>query len=407
MGFSFSLKKKDKKTNARLGLLMTPHGVIHTPAFSVVATRATVRGLDPNDLRDSCTQAVLGNAYHLYLHPGLKTLQKFGGFPKMMGWSGPTITDSGGYQVSFLWHKANKNVFNKSDNFSGEVWAINPIITDEGMYFRSHIDGSKHLLTPEKSMQIQKSLGADIIMALDQPMGYKFTDRENKKAWERTFKWEERSFAAWKNNEEKRKKGTYQALFGIIQGQTDRKKRKKFLDFILGLGFPGIAIGDETIGANPEITARSLDTIKNLLPDNKPLHALGLGGGPEGIFTAVSRGVDIFDNSGITRMARTGLLFIHPEDGGKRENKFRIDIKKNIYHSDKKPISKFCGCPVCRNFSRAYIHHLQVSSEILGLRLATIHNLYFINDLMDKIRTALNDSDFTSLKKHWLSRVRT
>jgi tRNA-guanine family transglycosylase len=252
-------------------------------------------------------------------------------------------------------------------------------------------------------MLIQNILGADRIMAFDQPLGYRFTPRENKIAWERTFKWEERSYIAWKKLEDQSVKGTPQALFGIIQGQSDKKMSVRFLNFVLETGFPGIAIGGETIGADPKITAKSLDTIADFLPDNKPFHALGLGGGPEGIFTAVERGVDVFDNSSITRMARTGLLFIHPEDGGKSENKFRMDIKRNIFHSDKKPLSKICRCYSCTNFSRAYLHHLMVSSEILGMRLATMHNLMFINGLMNEIRDSIKSGNFSSLKKHWLA----
>jgi queuine tRNA-ribosyltransferase len=393
MDFSFAVEKTDRSSHARAGVIKTPHGEIRTPAFCVVATRATVRGLDPEDIKKTKSQAVLGNAYHLYLHPGIETIKSFGGFVKWMGWNGPSITDSGGYQVSFLWNRDLKSFGDKNAQVR---------IRDEGMYFRSHIDGSKHLLTPEKSMVIQNALGADIIMALDQPMGFKFSADANKKAWERTFKWEERSLLAWKELEEERCEGTPQALFGIIQGQTNKKMRMSFLKFILEMGFPGIAIGDETIGADPRVTAKSLDTVKDSLPDNKPLHALGLGGGPEGIFAAVERRVDTFDNSSITRMARTGLLFLYPEDGGRKENKFRMDIKKSVYHSDKKPISKVCKCYTCQNFSRSYVHHLLVSSEILGLSLATIHNIYLINDLMEGIRRAIKNNDLLSLRKHWV-----
>jgi len=393
MDFSFVVEKKDRSSHARAGIIKTPHGEIRTPAFSVVATRATVRGLDPEDIKKTETQVVLGNAYHLYLHPGIETIKNSGGFAKWMGWDGPSITDSGGYQVSFLWNRDLKNSGDKNAQVR---------IREEGMYFRSHIDGSKHLLTPEKSMVIQNALGADIIMALDQPMGFKFSADVNKKAWERSFKWEERSLVAWKKLEEERREGTRQVLFGIIQGLTNKKMRMSFLKFILEMDFPGIAIGDETIGADPKVTAKSLDTVKNSLPDSKPLHALGLGGGPEGIFAATERGVDTFDNSSITRMARTGLLFLYPEDGGRKENKFRMDIKKSIYHSDKKPISKVCKCYTCRNFSRSYVHHLLVSSEMLGLRLATMHNIYLINDLMEGIRRAIKNNDLLSLRKHWV-----
>ena len=212
----------------------------------------------------------------------------------------------------------------------------------------------------------------------------------------RTFDWEERSFKKWQELK------TTQALYGIIQGGLDKKLRREFMSFVLRMGFPGIAIGDETIGSNPKITAKALDTITDMLPDDKPFHALGLGGGPEGIFEAVERGVDTFDNTSITRMARSGLPFIYPEDGGKVSNKFRIDITKATFKEDKSPLSKVCKCKACTNYSKAYLHHLFVSRELLGLRLATLHNVTFINNLMQQIRNAIINGDFVSLKKEWL-----
>lgn len=391
MDFSFELRRKDKKTKARSGIIHTPHGDIHTPAFSPVATKATVKSLTPEELLNAKGQVVLGNSYHLYLRPGTKVLKEFGGFAPFMKWNGPTITDSGGYQVSFMWTK---------ELVAGEH-AAKVKITDEGAKFRSHIDGSLHLFTPKKSMEIQQILGADIIMAFDQPMSPRFTEKKNKEAFVRTLKWEEKSYQAWNENKMSSRK-KYQALFGIIQGGTDKKLRKQCLDFILTTGFPGIAIGDESIGSDPKVTAMSLDTIAEYLPDDKPLHALGLGGGPEGIFEAVERGVDIFDNSSVTRIARTGLLFIHPEDGGNKVNKFRLDIKRTKFEAVKGPISKMCGCYTCKNYSTAYVHHLLINSEILGSRLATIHNVYFINNLMEKIKNAIENGDFVLLKKEWL-----
>ena len=223
-------------------------------------------------------------------------------------------------------------------------------------------------------------------MALDDPESY-----------DRTLKWEERSFTHWKKIKSK------QSLFGIVQGGIDPKLRKKSLDFVLSMDFPGIAVGGKTIGADPKITAKALDTIVDLLPEDKPLHALGLGGGPEGIFEAVERGVDIFDNSSVTRMARTGLLFVYPQDGGKRENKFRVDIAKKKYKSEFDPVSKVCKCYTCQNFSMAYINHLFKSHEILAQRLATIHNVTFVNDLMNRTRESIEAGDFLALKSHWLS----
>jgi len=388
MDFSFTLVKKANKSRARAGIIKTPHGSIKTPAFSPVATRASVRSLGPQDLTAAGSQVVLGNTYHLYLRPGVKTIKKFKGFGPFMGWKGPTITDSGGYQVSFLWNKG-------SEEGVGKVVKI----TDAGATFSSYIDGSIHLLTPEGSMEIQKALGADIIMAFDQPLGSNYSKKDKKEAFDRTLKWEERSYAAWKGLK------STQALYGIVQGDIDEGLRKQSLKFVLSMGFPGIAMGGESIGADPKVTSRTLDTVSGLLPDNLPLHALGLGGGPEGILEAVERGVDSFDNTGITRMARTGLLFVYPEDGGTKVNKFRIDINKSKFMDDKKPISRVCGCEACRSFSRAYIHHLLVSGELLGLRLTSIHNVHYINNLMALIRQAILAGEFAALKKHWLKKT--
>lgn len=390
--FTYEVIQKDKKTKARAGVITTPHGKILTPAFSPVATRASVKTLDIQDLKVAKSQVVLSNTYHLYLRPGTKIIKKFGGFAPFMGWDGPTITDSGGYQVSFLWpHKKDKN-----EEFESEAKVVK--ITDKGAVFASYIDGTKHLLTPEKSMEIQKDLGADIIMAFDQPLGKNYSPKKAKEAFERTLAWETRSFNHWE------KIKSNQALFGIVQGGVDISLRRKSLEFILKTGFPGIAMGGETIGHDPKITNASLDTVVDLLPDNKPVHALGLGGGPEGIFGAVERGVDTFDNTGITRMARTGLLFFYPEDGGNRLNKFRQDIKSYKYKNVKRAFSKVCGCFTCKNYSAAYLHHLLRSNELLGLRLATIHNVYFINDLMEKIRGSIISGNFGGLRARWLSK---
>lgn len=386
MKFGFKILKKDPKSLARAGIINTPHGKIKTPCFSPVATRASVRSLSIDDLRQTKSQVVLANTYHLFLKPGINTIKKFDGFGPFMGWHGPTITDSGGYQVSFLWDKASEEVSVKK-------------ITDEGAYFKSYIDGAVHLLTPEKSMQIQKILGADIIMALDQPLGNDFTPSLVKEAFARTLKWEERSFLAW---QKLNKKGKFQALYGIIQGGLNKKLLQESLRFILDTGFPGIALGGETIGANPQITSRTLDAICYDLPPNKPVHALGLGGGPQGILEAVKRGIDTFDNTGITRMARTGILFISPEDGGNSLNKFRIDIKKTKFKEEKGPISKVCECYTCKNYTRAYLHHLLTANEILGLRLATIHNVFFINNLMSQIRSSIIQGNFQNFYSFWL-----
>ena len=385
----FTQLKKDSKSFARAGIIHTPHGAIETPSFIPVGTKASVKTLTPQEILDANSQAVLANTYHLYLSPGLSAINSFGGFAPFMGWSGPTFTDSGGYQVSFLWHPKSAN----SERASSVK------ITDEGAHFRSHIDGSKHLITPEKSMEIQAVLGADLIMAFDQPLGSNMTKKRQKEAFTRTLKWEERSFASWREIQKKR--ANKQALYGVVQGETDGALRKESLNFILSTGFPAIAIGGETIGADPKVTAEALDTIAHMLPADKPVHALGLGGGVEGVFEAVGRGIDTFDNTSVTRMARTGIYYLYKQDGGRIQNKFRQNIKK-CSAEDHKPISKVCKCFTCSNFSTAYIRHLIMSEELLGGRLLTIHNIFFMNFLLREIRDSILGGKFMELKGSWI-----
>jgi len=397
MDFSFQIKAKDKKTQARLGVIKTPHGEIETPAYTPVATTATVKALDTKDIIECKSQVVLANTYHLLLRPGLEVLEQFGGFAPFMKWEGPTITDSGGYQVSFM-----RSDPPSPDGFGGVTTNVVKI-TDEGATFRSYVDGSKQLITPERSMEIQSVLNADIIMAFDQPLGKDYTEEKIKEAFKRTLLWEERSFHAWQDIQSKRKRQSksYQALYGIVQGGTNKDLRRQSLEFILKTGFPGVAIGGETIGADPKITAESLDTIADLWPQDKPVHALGLGGGPEGIFEALSRGVDTFDNTSVTRIARSGLLYIYPEDGGTKENKFRLDVSKSKFKSKKESWSQTCRCYTCQNYSAAYLHHLLVARELSGFRLASIHNVHFMNELMIRIRTAIKNGDFEAMRREW------
>lgn len=246
MDFGFSLVKKDKKSRARAAIISTPHGMIETPAFSPVATKASVKTLSPEDLKQTGSQVVLGNTYHLYLRPGMEIIKKFGGFGPFMGWCGPTITDSGGYQVSFLWPLIDR-VFGPEGEKNGELKVGRVLkIFDKGAIFSSYIDGSKHSLIPEKSMEIQQTLGADIIMSFDQPIGQGQALSKAKEAFARTLKWEERSLLAWERAKKKSAQDNYQALFGITQGGIDRKMRRESLRFVLKMGFDGIAMGGES-----------------------------------------------------------------------------------------------------------------------------------------------------------------
>ncbi|MDP3988608.1 MAG: tRNA guanosine(34) transglycosylase Tgt, partial [Candidatus Levybacteria bacterium] len=421
--FNFKIIKKDKKSAARVGQITTSHGVINTPCFIPVGTKATVKGLTPGDLKEIGVQILFGNTYHLHLRPGEETVQKFGGIGKFMSWNGPTITDSGGFQVFSLGRDsgrlthavrpARQAFFEKSlsnsrslseirqpsvsllngnseSDFSCLTDGKSPFapeekprlvkITEDGVKFRSHIDGSLHVFTPEESIKIQQKLGADIILAFDECAPHTSTYEYTKKALARTHKWALRSLKAAQgklaNNE--------QALFGIIQGGVFKDLREESAKFIGSLPFDGIAIGGVSVGESKKQMRDVLDWVVPYLPDDKPRHLLGIGE-IDDIFEAVERGIDTFDCVIPTRFGRYGIVFVESAEE-EEKNRFRIDITRSIFSKDKRPIAKDCKCMVCRDFSRAYIHHLFRSNELLAYRLASYHNLYFIIKLVDKIR---------------------
>jgi queuine tRNA-ribosyltransferase/7-cyano-7-deazaguanine tRNA-ribosyltransferase len=378
----FRILKKSRRSQARLGVIKTPHGQIHTPAFLPVATQATVKSLTPDDLREIGFEALLCNTYHLYLRPGHKAIEKLGGLHKFMNWSGPIVTDSGGFQVFSLGTALEHGVGKIVGFFPGRIdrpeKPVKPKlakIDEEGVEFRSHLDGSLHRLTPQKSIQIQESLGADIILAFDEctsPLDdYQYT----KRAMERTHRWAEICLKAKQRKD--------QALFGIIQGGQWRDLRVKSARFISNLPFDGLAIGG-SLGKSKKDMLKILGWVMPELPSPLPRHLLGIGQSQDLVQT-VKLGIDLFDCVYPTRLARHGA-FLTP--------KGELNILRARYRTDKNPIMKNCSCYACQNFSRAYLHHLFKSQEILGLRLATYHNLWFINQLMREIREAIRDDKF-------------
>lgn len=365
----FKILKKHSKSKARLGLLKTSHGVIHTPFFFPVATQATVKSLTPEDIKEIGFEAILANTYHLYLQPGHQVVKKMGGLHKFMNWPGPIATDSGGYQVFSLGagfgSKIGK-VFKEQDkeeknSRTGKLVKID----NEGVIFTSHLDGSKHRFTPESSIKIQEDLGADIIFNFDEctsPLdNYNYTQ----KSMQRTHNWAKRCLKAKKKNK--------QLLFGIIQGGLFEDLRKESAQFIGSLPFDGFGIGG-SFGQGE--MKKALDWIIPYLPENKPRHLLGIGYLND-IKEAVKRGIDLFDCVYPTRLARHGTFLT---------NQGEISITKKIYKTDKKPIMKNCSCSTCQNYTRAYCNHLFKAKEMLGARLATIHNLWFMARFMEKIR---------------------
>ncbi|MFH0930610.1 MAG: tRNA guanosine(34) transglycosylase Tgt [Candidatus Zixiibacteriota bacterium] len=366
--FDFKIVKNDEKSSARVGWLNTPHGEINTPVFMPVGTQASIKTLCSKEMEDLGAELILGNTYHLYLRPGHKLIERAGGLHKFMSWKKPMLTDSGGYQV----------------------FSLNPLakVSGEGVSFKSYLDGSSHQFTPEKVIEIQHSLGADIIMPLDEcvpyPSSYPFTRR----ATEFTMDWAKRSKFEHEKNEKKEK----QTLFGIIQGGIYPNLRELCASFMVDLDFSGLALGGLSVGEPKDMRLEIVDQTLKYLPEDKPRHLMGVGT-PEDIVEGVSVGVDMFDCVLPTRNARNGTIFTR---------KGKMIIKSARYAEDFSPIDENCDCLACKNYSRAYIRHLFQSGEIAGLRLATIHSLYFYLSLMKEVREAILQGFFTKWRKQFL-----
>lgn len=397
MAFSFQLHTTDGK--ARRGTIKTPHGDIETPAFIPVGTQATVKTLDVDDLQAMKAPAVLANTYHLYLRPGTELVQRHGGLGEFMAWDGPTFTDSGGFQVFSLGfgleHGVSKisNIFPDEDVMDRRHSKPKLMkVDEEGVSFRSHLDGSSHRFTAERSIELQQQIGADIILAFDECTSPLHDEHYTTRALKRTHAWAQRSLAAWTNREA-------QALYGIVQGGAYRNLREDSARFIDSLDFPGYAIGG-SLGRSKQDMYRILEWTRPLLTEAKPRHLLGIGEIAD-LFAGVARGIDSFDCVAGTRMARNGAVYIGPEAGGTPTNKFRLTIAAAKYADEAGPIDPTCACRVCQTHSRAYLRHLLNADEYLGMRLATIHNLEFVLQLMAQMRTAIERQQLQALATHW------
>ncbi len=371
--FEFEAIARDRTTLARAGRFYTPHGIVETPTFMPVGTQASVKALDPAEIREVGSGMILANAYHLALRPGADLVERMGGLHRFMRWDGPILTDSGGFQVWSLSRRAPDRPLVRVD--------------DEGVSFRSHLDGSPWRFTPESAIDLQDKLGADVIMAFDECTSGDADHDVARAAAERTHRWARRCRNRWMDNQSRR--ATPQALFGIVQGGHHRDLRRWSAETILSLDLPGIAVGGESIGYSKEKTAEALDWIADLLPTDRPRYAMGVGD-PVDFLTVVERGIDMFDSVYPTRLARNGAL-LHPLG--------RMRIGSTAYRSDERPVDAACRCLTCRKFSRAYLHHLFRSRELLGHRLATIHNLTYCLDLMADLRQALLDGAFDSFRR--------
>ncbi len=363
---------------ARVGRLSTPHGDVETPALVVVATQASVKGLSPEEVRDTGTQIILANTYHLYLRPGADVVARLGGLHRFMGWDGPLMTDSGGFQVFSLGFALEHGVGKVARMFPGldveaPRRATRPrlvAIDDDGVTFTSHLDGSRHRFTPEKSIEIQEKLGADIILAFDECTSPLHDYEYTRQALERTHRWAVRCLAARTRSD--------QALFGIVQGGAYRDLREASARFIASLPFDGYAIGG-SLGRSKEDMYNILEWVVPLLPDDKARHLLGIGE-PEDLLAGIVRGVDLFDCVAPTRLGRHGAAYTR---------RGRLNLRSAALKEDPAPIEADCDCHTCRRFSRAYLRHLFNAGELLGPRLATIHNIRFLQRLVEGARAAI------------------
>jgi queuine tRNA-ribosyltransferase len=395
--FKFHLASRDgkdswnfSKIKERCGVLETPHGVIETPAFIFCGTKASVKGASPQQLRETGTQIILSNTYHLFSYPGSEYIKKRGGLHTFMGWDGPMLTDSGGFQIFSL------GLGSVADEIKGKRSSISTLlnISEDGAIFKSYWDGSIQVLTPEKSVEIQRNLGADLIVAFDECTPFHGDKKYAEHSMERSHRWEKRSFDEFaRGNDES------QALYGIVHGGVHADLRKRSAEFINDLPFFATAIGG-TLGSNKSQMYEVIEMAATHVDPTRPLHLLGIGGIAD-IFACVSLGIDTFDCVHPTRIARHGGALVRRtfRDSESREH---INLKRSEYEEDDNPIEHGCDCATCRMFSRAYLHYLLKARELLALQAINIHNIRFMNRLMEEIRRAIKNGDsLEELKTIW------
>lgn len=392
---------------ARAGLLNTPHGTVRTPAFVAVGTQASVKGAAPDVVAATGTQLLFANTYHLYLRPGAELVAKHGGLHRFMRWDAPILTDSGGFQVFSLGASIDHGVGKVASIFPGEEPHANMRrqtgsgmvkVREEGVEFKSHIDGSKHWFTPEKSIQIQRNLGADMVLAFDECTSPLHDEAYTRASLERTHRWAQRSLDEFTAGEALH--GYPQALYGIVQGGAFRDQREESAQVIGGMPFHGMAVGGN-LGSTHQEMYDILDWTVPLLPAERPRHLLGIGDVP-GVFQAVARGIDTFDCVAPTRNARTASIMVRRTDNGAPAPRFRLNLRGAAFAEDMRPLEAGCDCYTCTHFTRAYVRHLFRSGETLGPQLATIHNLRFMARLMDDIREAILKGTFEELMRSTL-----
>ena len=381
---TFELLAQDRQSKARHGRLLTGHGVIETPAFMPVGTQGSVKAVSPHELRELNAQIILGNTYHLFVRPGIEVIKHFGGFHKFMSWDGPILTDSGGYQI-FSLAKLRK-------------------ITEDGVQFQNHVDGTPAFISPEIAMEIQASLESDIAMVLDECPPWPCERYYAAKSLEMTIRWAKRC-KEWKTENAQRSTPedfnrqplAFNLLFGIVQGATFEDLRREAAEALVDIGFDGYAIGGVSVGEPEEEMMKAVESSEPSLPKDKPRYAMGLGTPPQ-LLEMIARGMDMFDCVLPTRLARNGTAFTAIGT---------LNLKNAEFVMDKRPIEEGCACPTCREFTRGYIRHLIKAEEILGLRLITIHNLHFYLELMRQAREKVDQGKFEEFRRGFVSNYKT
>lgn len=390
--FSFKYYKPNPESKMRLGELETPHGTVQTPAFIFCATKAAMKGVNPAQMEIEDTQFILANTYHLMLQPGPEVVEKAGGLHKFMGWNGPMLTDSGGFQIFSLGHGsvASEIKGKRSNNFSKTLLKI----TEEGAKFRSYIDGKTYFLTPERSIQIQRMLGPDFVVVLDECTPFHVDKRYTKESMEMSHRWASRSLAEFNKHD-----NGMQKLYGIIQGGVYSDLRKTSCDYVNSQPFFGSAVGG-SLGADKNQMYDIVAMSTELLDDSRPIHLLGIGGISD-VFNGVEQGIDTFDCVHPTRLARHGGALVRPPHRINIE-KEHINLNNSRYREDFTPIEPDCPCYTCKNHTKGYIHHLLKAKELLAGSLLSIHNVNFMNRMMSSIRQAMKTNSLNQEKKRWM-----
>jgi queuine tRNA-ribosyltransferase len=386
--FKFDILTKDKASRARTGCIVTPHGVVETPNFIFCGTKATVKGVDVRDLKALGTQIILSNTYHLMLQPTADVVEKMGGLHKFMGWDGPLLTDSGGFQVFSLGHGSVASEIKRTQDQYRNKSMLK--ITEEGALFRSYLSGEKILLTPEKSMDVQRKLRPDIALVFDECTPFNVSKSYTAMSMERSHRWAVRSRKAFEQTHD----GT-QALYGIVQGGVYEDLRQMSAQFVNAQPFFGHAVGG-SLGATKEQMYHVVDLATQQFTPQRPVHLLGIGGIRD-IWEGVQYGIDTFDCVHPTRLARHGGALVQ---GYVKEH---INLNNGRYKQDSNPIDKDCACSTCQRFSRGYLHHLLKAKELMGMTLLTHHNIYFMNQLVAAVRKAINENRLAQARTEWLA----